>query len=133
MSKNGPQQKIKDRFEETIVEDILRYDGSLLDIDYFGLYVKATSKDKLYKFAGLNCCMFNFVYEHEDSVLLLFSIPLGEDCSTKHIADKVMEVTELMESCFITVDYINSREIKDDKFVYMSVVKTVDKDNMKNF
>ena len=67
--------------------------------------------------------MFNFVHENQDSVIVIFSIPNGEESSTKYVADKVMDIVELGESIFITLDYINSKEIKDEKFIYVTIIK----------
>ena len=117
--------KVINRFEETVESD-LKYDGSLDDIDFFGLFCKATARDKLYKFLGVNVCMFNCIYgEDEDAVLIVFSIPVNSNSSTKNTADRVMEVVELAERCFITLDSIESREIKDEKFIYVTIVKRV--------
>ena len=71
----------------------------------------------------MNTCMFNFVHENQDSVIVIFSIPNGEESSTKYVADKVMDIVELGESIFITLDYINSKEIKDEKFIYVTIIK----------
>jgi len=127
MTKISIYQRIKDSFEDTVESNDLKYSGSLLDIDYFGLFCQATSKDKLYKYLGVNCCMFNFLHEKDEAVLILFSIPATTSASTKNIADRVMEITETMEKCFTTVDYIHSREKKDEKFVYVTVIKQLEK------
>ncbi len=125
MSKQEVRDRIKTAYEETVELNELKYDGSLTDIDYFGLFFKAGTHDKLFKFLGVNVCMFNCIYNNDDAVLIIFSIPMNTDSSTKKIADRVMEVTEEMEKCFITVDHIHSREVKDDKFVYVTVIKQV--------
>jgi hypothetical protein len=117
------EQKFKEAYEGTIENVDLQYTGNLKNIDYFGLFCKAGTEEKLYKFLGLNTCMFNYIHEKQESVLIIFSIPNGEDSSTKFIADKVMDIVELNESIFVTLDYIKSKEIKDDKFIYVTVVK----------
>lgn len=117
------EQKFKEAFEATVDNDDLRYLGSLENIDYFGQFCKATSHDKLYKFLGLNTCMFNTIYQDTDAILIIFSIPNGEDASTKNNADQVMAIVELAEKTFVTVDYIKSKEVKDDRFIYVSLVK----------
>jgi hypothetical protein len=126
-------KKLVDKFREvynlTLENTDLTYTGNLTGIDYFGLFCKATAQDRLYKFFGLNTCMFNFVHENQDSVLILFSIPNGEESSTKFIADKVMDIVELGEQVFITIDYIISKEIKDDKFTYVTLIKKLKNNN----
>ena len=116
-------QNFKDAFNSTLENVDLSYNGNLKNIDYFKLLCTATSQDKLYKFLGLNTCMFNYVHEKEDAILIIFSIPNGEDSSTKVIADKVMDIVELSERAFVTIDYIKSKDIKDDTFIYVTIVK----------
>ena len=106
MNKNL-EQKFREVYEKTLENVDATYSGSLNNIDYFGLFLKAGAQDRLYKFFGLNTCMFNFVHENQDSVIVIFSIPNGEESSTKYVADKVMDIVELGESIFITLDYIN--------------------------
>jgi len=117
------EQKFREGYERTLENVDLQYVGSLKNIDYFGLFCKATAQDKLYTFLGLNTCMFNYNHEKQDSVLIIFSIPNGEESSTKYIADKVMDIVELSESVFVTIDYIKSKEVKDDKFIYVTIIK----------
>ncbi len=120
-------KKLKEKFEDVVESNELKYDGSITNIDYFSLFCKAAAADNLYKFFGVNTCMFNFVYDNDDSVLIIFSIPINNDSSSKHIADRVMEITRSMERCFVTLDFISSIEVKDDKFVYISIVKKVNR------
>lgn len=123
------EQKFKEVYESTLENVDLRYTGNLKNIDYFGLFLKAGSSEKLYKFLGLNTCMFNYIHEKKDSVIIIFSIPNGEESSTKFIADKVMDIVELSESVFITLDYIKSKEVKDDKFIYVTIIKQLNNGN----
>ena len=123
------EEKFKKVMDSTLESDDLRYTGELKNMDYFGLFCKATAQDKLYKFLGLNVCMYNYVYEDQESILIIFSIPNGEESSTKDVADKVMDIVELAEHLFITLDYIESIEIKDDKFIYTTIVKKLNNGN----
>jgi hypothetical protein len=123
------EQKFRDIYEKTLENVDLQYLGNLKNIDYFGLFCKATAQDKLYRFLGLNTCMFNYIHEKEESVMIIFSIPNGEESTTKFVADKVMDIVELCESVFVTVDFIKSKEIKDDKFIYVTVIKKMNNDN----
>jgi hypothetical protein len=36
-----------------------------------------------------------------------------------------MDIIQLVEECFITVDYMNLKTVKEDKFVYMTIVKKI--------
>jgi len=116
------QERMKEIFQKTINTN-LRYTGDLEDINYFNLYCKAASDDHVFKILGANFYMLNFTYEGDDSVLMVFSIPINSDSGTKHIAERVMEIIENTEQCFVTLDYSNSMENKDDKFVYVTIVK----------
>lgn len=117
------EQKFKDVIDLAVEVDDLRYTGELKNMDYFGLFCKATARDKLYKFIGLNTCIFNYILDDQDSIMIIFSIPNGEESSTKDVADKVMEIVDLMEHLFTTIDYIESTEIKEDKFIYTTIIK----------
>lgn len=123
------EEKFRETYEKTLENVDLQYSGNLKNIDYFGLFCKATAQDKLYRFLGLNTCMFNYTHESQDSAMIIFSIPNGEDSSTKYVADKVMDIVELCENVFVTVDFIKSKEIKDDKFIYVTVIKKMNNDN----
>ena len=123
------EQKFREAFESTIENVGLQYTGGLKNLDFFGLFCKATAQEKLYKFLGLNTCMFNYIHDQKDSILIIFSIPNGEESSTKFIADKVMDIVELGESVFITLDYIKSKEVKDDKFIYVTIIKKLNNSN----
>ena len=39
-----------------------------------------------------------------------------------------MEVVEGTESCFVTLDYIKSEEVKEDKFIYVSAIKKINQE-----
>lgn len=120
---NYIQDKLREVFEAT-VESGIKYDGTINDIKYYDLFCKAASKDKLYKLMGNNLCMFNCQYKNEDAVMMIFFIPINtEDTGVKNIAERVMQVVEETETCFITLDYIKSEEVKEDKFIYITVVK----------
>lgn len=121
-------EKLKDIFEAT-VESGIEYTGSLENIDYYSLFCKAASKEKLYKILGNNLCMFNYKYNDKDAVMLIFFIPINtEETGAKNIAERVMEIVEKVETCFVTLDYLKSQEVKEDKFLYVIVIKNIEGD-----
>ena len=127
MAKEVIKEKLKEIFESTVDSDA-KYLGSVKDIDYYTLLCKSAAKDRLFKLMGNNMCMFNCKYDDYDSVLMLFSIPVNsKEIGSKHISERVMEVIESVEDCFTTIDFSSSKEVKEDKFVYMVVVKKLDK------
>jgi hypothetical protein len=123
------KEKLKEVFESTI-EFGNKYDGGYENIDYYSLFYKAASQDQMYKLNGNNMCMFNYSFEGDDSVMILFSIPLNpNENSSRNIADRVMDVIANIEECFITVDYTKSEEVKEDKVVYITSIKRIGEKN----
>lgn len=120
---NVIRDKLINVFQNTLNNIDLRYNGTIEDIDYFSLYCKAASEDVVHKIMGSSFFMFNFLYESDNAVLMLFIIPINLNSGTKHIAERVIEIIENTEKCFITLDYSCSQEVKSDKFVYVTIVK----------
>ncbi|MFW9871734.1 MAG: hypothetical protein ACFFG0_01440 [Candidatus Thorarchaeota archaeon] len=119
------REKLKEVFE-SVVESDCKYDGSIKNINYIDLFYKAASKRNLFKLMGNDVCMFSCEHEGKDAVLMVFYIPINsEETGAKNVAERVMQVVEEVESCFVTLDYLNSEEVKEDKFVYVVVVKCV--------
>jgi len=107
-----------------------KFDGSLNEINYYNLVCKAASQDLLFNISSNNVCMFNYVYENNDSILMLFSVPItSSNEKDKHISERIMDIIKQTEECFITLDYVNSKEVKDDKFIYITMVKNINKEN----
>lgn len=126
---NIVQEKLLEIFENTVSKkDNLVYDGKVEEINHFNLLMKAGGEDALYKILGYNMCMLNCKYEGKKAVVVLFSIPVNPKTGNKLIADSVMEIIENVEDCFTTVDYLNSKEIRDEKFVYVTIVKKLEED-----
>jgi len=122
-----PQERLREIFDLTVESD-LKNDSSLEDMNYYNIMCKAASKNVLFKLFGSNLCMFNYTYEGNEAILMLFSIPLSESSGpgAKHIAERVMEVVENVEGVFTTVDYMESKEVKEDRFVYVTIVKKIE-------
>lgn len=126
MIKNNVIERLKEIFESTI-ESGLRYDGSIENLDYYSLFCKAASKEKLYKMVGNNLCMFNYKFNNKDAILMIFFIPINtEETGAKDVAERVIDVVEKVETCFVTLDYLKSHEVQEDKFIYVVTVVTVD-------
>jgi hypothetical protein len=121
--------KLREVFETT-VESGIKYEGSIENPDYYGLVCKAAAQDQLYKLLGNNLCMFNCESDGVDSILMLFSIPINtsEESGAKHVAERVMEVVESIERCFVTLDDVKSEQIQEDKFVYVTAIKKIGRD-----
>ena len=58
---------------------------------------------------------------------MMIAIPIvienSKEVKSKHIVERVMKIVELLENVFITLDYMNSKEVKEEKFVYLISVK----------
>jgi len=121
--------RLKDVFETT-VESGIKYEGGTISPDYYGLFCKAAANDQLYKLMGNNLCMFNCEVNNNEAIMIIFSIPINtsEESGAKNVAERVMEVVENMEICFVTLDELNSEVVQEDKFVYVTAIKKVGKD-----
>ena len=119
------KDRLKEIFE-SIIESGTRYDGSIDNINYYNLFCKAASQDQLYKFMGNNLCMFNCNYNDKDAVIMVFFIPIStEDFGVKNIAERIIKIVGVIEESFITIDYLKSQEIKEDKFIYVVGIKNI--------
>jgi hypothetical protein len=121
------KEKIVQLFENTVKNGEV-YDGDLENVNYFTLMCKA--KDEyMFKIGQCNGCMFKYKYDGKNSVLFIFSMPVnlntdnGQD--NKHISERVIDIVRMLEDCFVTIDYLNSIESKEDKFVYITAVKKI--------
>ena len=117
--------RYREIFNKTI-ESELSYSGDVSTIDYYDLFCKAASKEHLYCIDSKNLCMFNYDYEGKEAVLIIVSIPINTDTKVKDVAEHVMDVVSILEECFIKLEVLRSEEVKEDKFVYVTAVKTVE-------
>lgn len=124
-----PKDRLRQIFDST-VDSGLAHCGHLEELDFYSLLCKATANNQLYKLFSCNLCMFNYKFEDEDSVLIIFSIPssLNENQDSKHISERIMEVLKTVEECFSVLDYMNLKTVKEDKFTYMTIVKKLKED-----
>lgn len=118
--------RLKEIFENTI-ESGIKYTESVDKPDYYNLFCKAAANDQLFQLMGNNLCMFNCQSNDKDSVMMLFSIPINssEEAGAKNVAERVMEVVENIEKCFITIDNIKTEPVHEDKFVYITAIKSI--------
>jgi len=117
--------RYREIFNRTL-ESELSYSGDVDGIDYYDLFCKAASKEHLYCIDSKNLCMFNYDYEGKEAVLIIVSIPINTDTKVKDVAEHVMDVVSILEECFIKLEVLKSEEVKEDKFVYVTAVKTIE-------
>lgn len=119
-------EKLRENFDKTL-DSGPRYNGSLEDMDYYAMMCKAASGEAFFKMKGSNVSMFNLEYDDTDAVMVLFSVPMHVGEGGKHISERVMDIVKAVEECFTTVDFTHSREVKEDKFVYLTFIKKLEK------
>jgi len=123
------KEKIIELFNNTVKNGEV-YDGDLENINYFDMMCRA-KEDQVFKVAQCNGCMFKYKYDGKNAVLFIFSMPVnlnpdnGQD--NKHISERVIDIVRMLEDCFVTIDYLNSVENKEEKFVYITAVKKITK------
>lgn len=127
MGKEYINQKLKE-IQENTLESGIRFEGNIESPEYYNLFCQAAAKDQLYRLMGNNLCMFNCEHEGKDSIMMIFSIPINnpDESGAKSVAERVMEVVENTEKSFVTLDYVRSTEVKEDKFVYVVAVKKME-------
>ena len=124
-----PKERLKQIFEST-VDSGEKYCGNIDEIDYYALLCKSTSNNQLYKIFSCNLFMYNYSYKDEDSVLMVFSIPTSinnndNQLENKHVSERILDVLKIVEECFVTVDFMDLKTVKEDKFLYMTIVKKI--------
>jgi hypothetical protein len=130
--KTNPEEKILDIVRKTMDNDELKYDKGLNNLDFYSLLCMSASKDSLFSLCGANVCMFKYSYNNNESVLILFSIPIITDSidgKSKHITERIIDTVQLLENTFVTLDYLNVKEVKEEKFVYLVAIKSFTKNN----
>lgn len=138
MSKNKDDQegRLKSFFEDAISNSKM-LDGSLETLDYYSAICKSACENKLYKMLNCNLCLFKYKYDNDiDAIILIYGIPSPSNPDskddTKHISQKVMDLIKIVENCFVTVDYMNLVEVKEDKFHYLTIVKKIKNEENSN-
>lgn len=125
-NKKGLDQETRLRmlFDETIQEENIMREN-IDDINYYNLLCKSIAANKFYKFFNSNLSLFRYVYEGNDSVLMIFSIPIQsnkDEKDKKHITERIMEIVKSLEKTFVTIDYMTLQEVKEDKYYYLNVI-----------
>jgi len=126
-----PTDRLKQIFETTI-DTGLKYTGTIDELDYYSLLCQSTASNKLFSILNCNVSMFNYEYNNIDSILIIFSIPItiNTNNDNKHISERIMDILKLVEDCFITVDYMDLKNVKEDKFYYMTIIKSIKEDEL---
>ncbi len=124
------EEKFMEMFERTLESDH-DYNGSIDDLNYFGIICKAAQEDHMRKIFNNDIVMFNTQYEDEDAVLIVVQIPMNvsEDDEnakpTKFVSGRVMKMIFLAEKCLVQLDVCETDKKSEEKFVYIKMVKKV--------
>ena len=105
-------------------DSIFEYDDISM-IDPLKVYFKASQMNCIHRVLGYNMVMMNTKFEDKKAIILMFMIPINKDTGYKTMAEQVMQIVEIIEKNFITVDYIRSVEAKEEKHVYITIFKNV--------
>jgi hypothetical protein len=120
----APRNVLLEHYESTIKSGV-KFEGNLDEIDYFKTFSKADAKKQMFKMHGCNVCMLNY---EGDSVLIIFGIPIRsavEGDENKHVSERMMDVVKNIEDVFISVESMSANEVKEDKVIYLTVIKKV--------
>jgi len=117
-----PRNVLLEHYESTIKSGV-KFEGTLDEIDYFKTFSKADAKKQMFKMHGCNVCMLNY---GDDSVLIIFAIPIRsstEGDENKHVSERMMDVVKNIEDVFISIESMSANEVKEDKVIYLTVIK----------
>ena len=123
MNNVEPKVRLRQIFESTIDSGI-KHNGKIDELDYYTLLCQSTADNKIYKIIDCNLIMFNYQFNNKDSILMIFSVPLTNN-ENKHVSEKIIDVLKLVEECFIIIDYIDLKNSKEDKFYYLTIIKSL--------
>jgi hypothetical protein len=124
---NVIKNKLTKIFDDTLNSPDWKYDGKVEDINCYSLFCTALSDDKKnYKMLSSVMSMFNCYYQECKSVLMLFSIyNSSNETSAKNISEKVMDIARNLENTFVTIDYLSTLEVKEEKYIYVIAAKKI--------
>jgi len=125
-------EKLRNIFEVTIDIGEKIQLNDINEIDYYSILCKSIALNKMYKIFNCNVCSFNCDYENEDSIVMVFSIPIStqsQDKDRKHPSEKAMDIIKVIEECFIDIDFMSFKEVKEDKFSYLTIIKKLKEEN----
>ena len=121
-------ERLKDIFDLTVESGNKVNINDFNEIDYYSLLCSAIGNNKMYKMFNCNLCSFNCEFEGEDSVIMIFSVPIttqSEVPDKKHSSERIMDIIKIVEECFISIDHMKFKEVKEDKFSYITIIKKV--------
>jgi len=92
---------------------------------------KLLCDEKVKFIENIHVVMFKYIYEGQDSVLMFFALPINLNKesknidSVKHISERIIDLIEDIEHELVTIDFMDLREEKKDKMVYIIAIKKI--------
>jgi hypothetical protein len=121
--KEGQKLRLRKAFQEILLSD-LRYNKTIEDID-FTVITKFIMNNELIKVLGCEVSIFNYSFEDNPAVLIVFSYYPKDDVGSKHISEKTIDIVDLLQETFITLDFIDIINPKGEPYVYIIAIKKV--------
>jgi hypothetical protein len=66
---------------------------------------------------------------YAEFVLIIFAVPIRsvvEGDENRHVSERMMDIVKTIEDCFVTVDSMTAQEVKEDKTIYLTILKKVE-------
>ena len=118
------KEKIKEIMTKTIEQNRVLKCDDIANADHFKMFM-GSDPSNVFKLLGFNCCSYMCTYNDKKSVVVFFSVPINEKTTTKTSYEKVIELVKNLEENLITLDYITTKESKEEKQVYLTLIKSV--------
>jgi hypothetical protein len=118
-------EKLRKIYSDTI-KDGQKYEGSLKNLPFCDLIIKATSEQKNFGYGINNLCMFKYMYYNRDSILIIFAIPIQSNEDKRNINERFFDILADVEKAFVTLNYRQLKELKEDKYMYFICVKIIE-------
>lgn len=119
------ENKLKKIFNETL-EDGELYEGKLKNVQCSDLMISSANNNKNYRYGINNFCMFKYNYHGEDSVMMIFAIPIKSKEDERNFNIRFFELLIDIEKSFVTLDYRQLLEFKEDEYMYFVCVRTIE-------
>jgi len=101
---------------------------SIIDLNFYNLYVNATKYDCIATFNNDNIFSVNHQYKENDGIIFIYMI--GND-TNKKMTEKVINMISVMEDVYISLDMTNIK-INDgeNSTVYLIIYKNLSRDSV---
>jgi len=111
-------------FNDTIKNGSV-YVGNLKNIPCSELMEIATDNKKNYRYGINNLCMFKYDYHGENSVIMIFAIPMESVDNNRPINERFFDILENVEETFVTLNYRQLKEFIEEKYMYFICIKSI--------